>query len=379
MYMKSFLFPKIIFFAILIVLAILYNRFENKRLREENQDNYETIQKYLLDDETLAKSKKPILWIHVPYEYNSRNWLNFGSRSSFELNQPYLYLTVKSIIDQCQDSFTICIIDDSSFQRLLPSFNVDMTSISSPILNNMRQLALMKLLHTYGGLICPISFVCIKNLIGMYDKGTRNDSMFLCETNDRNITSTTHNFYPSLTFCGAPKECATVGNLIDFIQRTMSRDYTAETEFLGNFDRWTNSRIQKGEINLIDGVEIGVKTIDEKPILIDDLMSNNYLNLYKGTYGILIPAEEILKRRKFEWFARMSQKQILESNTILGNYLLVNAGEGGNILEKLTPLINKEVKRKYVGFWKTPNYPGLYGLKPSSLGDNLLKQEYTGR
>ena len=377
--MKSFLFPKIIFFAILIVLAILYNRFENKRLREENQDNYETIQKYLLDDETLAKSKKPILWIHVPYEYNSRNWLNFGSRSSFELNQPYLYLTVKSIIDQCQDSFTICIIDDSSFQRLLPSFNVDMTSISSPILNNMRQLALMKLLHTYGGLICPISFVCIKNLIGMYDKGTRNDSMFLCETNDRNITSTTHNFYPSLTFCGAPKECATVGSLIDFIQRTMSRDYTAETEFLGNFDRWTNSRIQKGEINLIDGVEIGIKTIDEKPILIDDLMSNNYLNLYKGTYGILIPAEEILKRRKFEWFARMSQKQVLESNTIIGNYLLVNAGEGGNILEKLTPLINKEVERKYVGFWKTPNYPGLYGLKPNFLGDNLLKQDHTGR
>ena len=86
--MKSFLFPKIIFFAILIVLAILYNRFEDKRLREENQDNYETIQKYLLNDETLAKSKKPILWIHVPYEYNSRRWLNFGSRSSFELNHP---------------------------------------------------------------------------------------------------------------------------------------------------------------------------------------------------------------------------------------------------------------------------------------------------
>lgn len=377
--MKSFLFPKIIFFAILIVLAILYNRFEDKRLREENQDNYETIQKYLLNDETLAKSKKPILWIHVPYEYNSRRWLNFGSRSSFELNQPYLYLTVKSIIDQCEDSFTICIIDDTSFHRLMPSFNVDMTCISSPILNNMRQLALMKLLHTYGGLICPLSFVCIKNLIGMYDKGTMHGNMFLCEINDRNITSTTHKFYPSLTFCGAPKECATVGKLIDFIQRTMSLDYTAETEFLGNFDRWANTRIQQGEINLIDGLEIGVKTIDEKPILVDDLMSNNYLNLYKGTYGILIPADEVLKRRKYEWFARMSQKQVLESNTIIGNYLLVNDAEGGNILEPLTPTINKDLKRNYVGFWKTPNYPGLYGLKPNFLGDNLIKQDYTGR
>jgi hypothetical protein len=80
-----------ILFFILIVLGFLYRRFEDKRMREENNENNEAIQNYLLDDVTLAKSKKPILWIHVPYEYNSRNWLSFGSRSSFNLNQPYLY------------------------------------------------------------------------------------------------------------------------------------------------------------------------------------------------------------------------------------------------------------------------------------------------
>jgi len=372
--MKSIV-HNIIFVAILIVLMFLYNRFEDKRMREELQDNNDTIQKYLLDDVTLAESKKPILWIHVPYEYNSRKWLSFGSRSSLELNQPYLYLTAKSIINRCDESFTICIIDDGAFAKLIPGWNVDMTSISAPILDNMRRLAMMKLLHIYGGLICPLSFVCIKNLEGMYMKGTRGDKMFLCEVNDRNITSTSHEFYPSLTFCGAPKECETVKRLIDFIQRTMSSDFTAETEFLGNFDRWANNKIKSGEINLIDGIEVGVKTIDEKPILIDDLMSNNYLNFYTGTYGILIPADEILKRRKFEWFARMSPKQILESNTILGNYLLVNAGEQSNMLE---PLKNNEVKRNYVGFWRTP-LQDVYGLKPDLLGNDLLKVEYPRR
>ena len=88
-----------ILFFILMVLGFLYRRFEDKLMREENKDNYEAIQKYLLDDVTLDKSKKPILWIHVPYEYNSRQWLSFGSRSSFDLNQPYLYLTVRSIIN----------------------------------------------------------------------------------------------------------------------------------------------------------------------------------------------------------------------------------------------------------------------------------------
>ena len=378
--MKSFTNLFILFF-ILIVLGFLYRRFEDKLIREETSENYKAIQNYLLDDVTLAKSKKPILWIHVPYEYNSRNWLSFGSRSSFNLNQPYLYLTVKSIIQQCDDSFTICIFDDNTFQRLIPGWNLDMNSVSDPILANMRTLGFMKLLYIYGGMMCPISFLCMKDLMGLYNKGTRGNKMFLCETTDRNITSTDLDYYPSVSFCGAPKECETVRMLCDFIQRTMSRDFTAENKFLGNFDRWCQKRIQNREINMINGIDIGTKTIDETPIIIDDLMSNQYLNLYKGTYGILIPADEVLKRNNYEWFARLSAKQVMESNTIIGNYLLLaNAPDAqGGILEPYEPTINKKIENKFVSFWKTPNYPGLYGLKPNLLGNNLIKAPYTGR
>jgi len=378
--MKSFSNLFILFF-ILIVLGFLYRRFEDKRIREETSENYKAIQNYLLDDVTLAKSKKPILWIHIPYEYNSRNWLSFGSRSSFNLNQPYLYLTVKSIIQQCDNSFTICIFDDNAFQRLIPGWNINMNNISDPILANMRTLGFMRLLYIYGGMMCPISFLCMKDLMGLYNKGTRGNKMFLCETTDRNVTSTEFDYYPSVSFCGAPKECETVRMLCDFIQRTMSRDFTAENKFLGNFDRWCQKRIKDREINMIDGIDIGTKTIDEKPIIIDDLMSNQYLNLYKGTYGILIPADEVLKRKNYEWFARMSAKQVMESNTIIGNYLLLaNTPDAqGGILEPLEPRINKEIENKFVGFWKVPSGAPLYMLKPNFLGDNLIKEKYPGR
>jgi hypothetical protein len=161
----------------------------------------------------------------------------------------------------------------------------------------------------------------------------------------------------------------------------MSTDYTAESKFLGSFDRWCQKRIRDREINMIDGIEIGTKTIDENPILLDDLMSNQYLNLYKGTYGILIPADEVLKRKNYEWFARLSAKQVMESNTIIGSYLLLaNAPDAkGGILEPYEPIVNKQIEDKFVAFWKTPDYPGLYGLKPNFLGDNLIKQQYTGR
>jgi len=368
----------IILMLALILVVFLYRRYENKLMNEENQFNVEAIQNFLLDDKTLAESKKPILWIHVPYEYNSRHWLSWGSRSSFDLNQPYLYLTVKSIIKYCQNSFTICIIDDKTFDKLIPDWSINMNYISSPISDNIRMLGLMKLLHKYGGMLCPISFLCMKDLMELYEKATRGNKMGICEMVNRNITSTTYDFYPNLHFCFAPKECPTLELLIDFIQRTTSRDYTAASVFLGDFDRWCESRIRKGEINMISGVDIGIKTVDDKAILTEDLLANNYLNIYPGTYGILINAHDIINRNNFGWFSRSSAKQILQSNTIIGHYLLLaNIPTDDNEPKVLEPL--KMDDSKWVGFWKTPLYPGLYGLKPNFLGDNLAKVNYTGR
>lgn len=386
--MKTFTNYNLLFLLfILLILGFLYKRFNDKLEREERGDNYEAIRQYLLDDETLGKSKKPIMWVHVPYEYNSRKWLSFGSRSSLDLNQPYLFLTVRSIIKHCDESFTICIIDDYSFKKLLPEWNIDLTTISSPILDNMRLLGLMKLMYKYGGCICPISFLCFKDLIGLYEKGTgidfsninytknteNNGNMFVCEMVNRNITSSVSNFFPSLTFCGAPKECGTVLELCEFIQRTITDDSTADSKFSGDFEKWILSRRNK-KINIIEGNYIGTKTNDDEQITLDDLMSNHYLKLFKGSYGIYIPANEIISRVKYEWFSRLSQKQVLETDTIIGNYLLLSTSPGKEgILQPLEPIINSQIENKFVSFWKIPLNVPYFGLKPNFLGDNVAK------
>jgi hypothetical protein len=369
------LFNLFILFLILVVLGFLYRRFEAKQMREENKDGYAAIKEYLLDDVTLGKSKKPILWIHVPYEYNSRKWLSFGSRSSFDLNQPYLYLTVRSIIKKCEESFTVCIFDDNSFGKLLPNWHIDMNRFSDPILANMRLLGKMKLLHLYGGLMCPISFLCMRDLIDMYTKGTRSNKMFVCETVDRNSTSVRMNFFPNVCFCGAPKECPVVADLCNYIEIVSSHDHSADVKFLGEYDRWCMDRIERGQINIIDGVEIGTRTVDDKQIVLDDLMSNHYLDLYKGTYGILVPANELVNRVRYGWFVRMSPRQVLESNTIIGNYLLLSVGPENDqgILEPL------QDDPKWVGFWRVPSGAPVWGLKPIDLGNNINMIEYPGR
>lgn len=366
----------VMLFIILIVLSYFYRRFEDKRIREEDKENYETIRRFLLNDDTtstLANSKKPILWIHIPYEYNSRNWLSFGSRSSFDLNQPYLYLTVKSIINQCNDSFHICLIDDNSFSKLIPTWNVDMNTISSPITNNVRTLALAKLLHIYGGLICPISFLCMRDLSGLYQKGIQGDKMFVCENIDRNVTSTSYKFYPDIHFMGSPKENDTLKQFIDFIQRTISRDFTAESQFLGDFDRWCESRVRKNEINLISGIYIGVKNMNDEPIKLEDLLGQNYIDLYPKTYGIYIPSNEILNRRYYEWFSRLSARQVLEADTILSKYMLLSNTPDAK-MGVIEPL---ETRPNWVGFWKVPSDAPVYGLRPINLGDqSVMKIPY---
>jgi hypothetical protein len=166
----------------------------------------------------------------------------------------------------------------------------------------------------------------MRDLYEMYSKGTEGDKMFVCETTNRSITSTLSNYYPSLAFCGVKKDNNITKQLIAHVQETMSTDFTSESEFQGKFEQWINSKLNKN-INLINGTEIGVKMSDESPIIVDDLMSNNYLSLSKTAFGIFIPADDVLKRNKFMWFARASEKQVLESNTIIGNHILTCMGK----------------------------------------------------
>jgi hypothetical protein len=365
-----------ILLAILLGVGFLYNRYNNKLKREKSAENHDAIRKYLLndfgDDMENGKNKKPIMWIHLNYEYNSRDWASFGSRSSINLNQPYLYLTANSIIKQCEDDFHICFIDDGAFSTLLPEWKIKINHVSDPVKKNIRDLGMTKLLYKYGGIRVPISFVCMRNLIDMYNTGTKHNNAFICETIDRNVTSTHYDFYPNIEFMGAPPNCRVIGNLVDFMQRTISRDYTSQSVFLGDFNRWCNTGITKGRITMIGGKLIGVKTMDNEEITIDTLLSNEYIDLYSNAYGIYIPADEVLKRTNYEWFARMSPTQILESTLIISKYLLLaNAPDAKQGI--IEPLKQKE---DWISFWRVPSGAPVWGFKPTKLGNNVPKMTY---
>jgi hypothetical protein len=374
-------------FIIFIGLVILYlcQRFQKKLDRENKDEDYNLIQKYLLssrEDFRLNKSSKPILWLYVPHAYNSRNWLSFGSRSSENLNQPYLYLTVKSIIEKCDNSFHICIIDDYSFSKLIPNWNINMDKLSYPMKKYIIDLGLTKLLYMYGGIIVPISFVCNRDLISLYYQGIENDTPFLCEFVNRNINSTYNDFYPSIEFMGSTRESPIIADLIEFMQIIISQDYTDEVKFLGEFDRWCENKIKENKMKIICGSLIGTKTIDDKQILIDNLLSEDYIKINKKTYGIYIPQNELMSRHYYNWFVRMSPQQVLEGNMIISKYiLLANIPDGNmNIVEKMVNKNRRNLKdffkEKWISFWQVPSGAPVWGMKPTNLGYYVRGEKY---
>lgn len=367
----------IILLLLIVALGILYQKYYEKQAKYVDVDGYKDIKQYLLKEKSLDKSKKPILWIYVPHEYNSRHWLSFGSRSSFEINQPYLYLTVKSIIKNCDESFKIVLIDDGSFEKLIPKWNINLSTMAEPMKSYIRKLAIAKLLYTYGGVNVPISFLCFRDLIGLYNRGTNDDNMFVCENVDSNITATNQLYYPDSDFMGATKHNETMKKYIHFLEQKVSEDYTDNLNFLGEFDKWCNDKIVKGKIRLIPGSDVGIKTLDDEPVLVETLLGEDYIHFYGKMYGIWIPDKMILKRVNYEWFARMSADQIFQSQIIIAKYIVLALAPDSR-MGVIEPLENQP---DWISFWRVPLTNGtlnIWGPMPQGLGNNVPRSLSSG-
>ena len=88
-------------------------------------------------------------------------------------------------------------------------------------------------------------------------------------------------------------------------------------------------------MNLIGGEFIGIKTNKRKPVLIEELLEDNYLDLNENIYGIYIPEDEILSRPKFEWFAVLTSEQILETRTFITKHIKSSMLDAFTIYKKI--------------------------------------------
>ena len=309
---------------ILVGAGYIYDKLKLQEEQNKNQIDYDLVRKYLLNENSLVENKKPILWIHLTYDVNGREWCSFMSRNTKNLNQPYLYLTVKSIIDKCGEDFFVCLIDDETFQKLLPNWSIDFNKLANPVKEYIRKLALAEVLYNYGGMLVPSSFICSKNLMPLYEKLTMNNNMFVGEFVDRSHNSSVSDFAPNTRVMGCAQNSEQMGEFIAYLQRLNSRDNTAQRDFNGVEKEWCHQKINNRQISIIPASVLGTKDRNNKPVGIEELLSNNFLELHADSMGLYIPANELLRRTAYNWFVYLEADDVLKSDTQIGKYLLIS-------------------------------------------------------
>jgi hypothetical protein len=161
------------------------------------------------------------------------------------------------------------------------------------------------------------------------------------------------------------------------MEQVISQDYTAEVQFLGEFDHWCNDKITNGKMRLIPGTDVGTKTVDDEAVIIEMLLGEDYIHFYGKMYGIWIPDRMILKRRNYEWFARMSPEQIFQSQFILAKYIVLAMAPDSH-MGVIEPMENQP---DWISFWRVPLTHGtlnLFGPKPMGLGNDVPRAKSSG-
>ena len=272
------LFQNFLIFILLTAIGILYKRYEAKYFPDEELDKYSLVRKYLLN-ESESMTGKEILWIHTKHDINSRNWSSFGSRNSRKLNQPYKDLCVESIIRQCGNSFNVCLINDDSIAKLLPEWSIQLNQLADPIKENVRQLGLAKLLHSYGGVIVPDSTIMLRNIESIHKEKLAHNDMYVGELINRNSSSVSHRFFPSHKLMGCKKDSESMKELIENLEVMISTNHNDVVKFDGIIDKHINKLCMEGKCGLVCGKSLGVKDKENKVILLNQLLNNSPLNL----------------------------------------------------------------------------------------------------
>lgn len=315
----------------LLALGYIYNIYRRRMDYEDQKHDMNLIKKFLIDEDNevniknLGSIKKPILWIHIEYNYNSRNWCSFGSRSNNELNMPYIYLTIQSIVNKCGQDFHICILDDYSFAKILPNFDIDLDRVGDPVRTHLRNVALMKVLHMYGGILLENSFVCMQSLKPLQNiietTGRPIVGEFINDANSNNLQV----FSPSIKLIGCVRECPIMLSFIEYLDKTNKNDFTMAQRFEGSKENWLLKNINNKNFTYILGETIGTR-IDNQPIVIDELLIKSNLpdKINNETLAIYIDRDHLMKRTRYNWFIRMSPEQIFNSRTNIADLFLIS-------------------------------------------------------
>ncbi len=294
----------------IVIFFLLFSILNYKYLKEKLEIELNLKRGELLDVDNffytstfLKSSKRRKIWIYMDFERNSRLWESFGSRSSTKLNLSYMNLCIKSIIDWCSESYDIFIFSDIDINEILEE-DFDYKKLSGELLEKYRHISLMKILNKYGGVMVPPSLFLKKSI-----KHIDNEKIWYVSDVNNLDNVNMSNRTASACFSGSNANNPQLQEYIEYL----SKDSNCHFE---------ENYLVKHNIPYIDGKIIGTKDLNDKKIMLEDLMSTQKIIFSENNIGLYMPHKELKKRKIYNWYCKMSEEQVLNSYCSFSYYML---------------------------------------------------------
>lgn len=287
-------------------------------------------QKGIFDDPRLLTRglETPTVWIFVDdTDVNSRWWADFGSRSSRVYNMPFLNLCYETIVRACGKKYHIEVIGGlADAERRLGSLPAPMRNKRLPLRDEEMTYLKVAFLEKYGGLwINPATIV-----LQPFPELPKEKIVLFGSDPLETYAGPQGTTLPNQHAMWSPKPHHSFFSKWKSILESRIERQAGGKE-IRNDSRWDlifNGAGRKDIVTMAN-IELTRKSNGRK-IELEDLLA-------AGTEGVLpfevsksviyvpFPWPEVLERRMFGWFLRMSEEQILESDLAV-SHLFHSAG-----------------------------------------------------
>lgn len=263
------------------------------------------------EDEGFGLLGKPTLWWFIDTDINARHWKDFSARNSQQPNRGYLELTLKKLYETQGDVFTIkplygrketLAVIDGANQRAL---------VLPPDL--WRSYVIANLCAQKGGLVVDgnstlfISKLPSLSGLGAAMFGTHPDEPIVSP-----MTAVAAGPGPYVGWAAVKQHPAWThaaqqyNALVDSGQQAWGAA-SARRMFL---EVWTTQ--QNHGAAIVRGID-GSRRSNGTKLQLEDIFGKTRLDIPKETVYVTYDGDDLARRHEFNWFLRMSPKQILES------------------------------------------------------------------
>lgn len=273
--------------------------------------------------------QKPILWIYLnSSDVNSRSWSDFMDRSSRAINLPFLNLCYKSIATKNSQIYDVQVIGGlqdlavrmGGWDALPVPLQNPNAFVREPELNWIRAAVLAK----WGGLWVSPATICLKPF------GPLPKKRVVFFGTDPSPAYSSADIIPGLNVVWSPVAEHPLWLSWEKKVRDRLNRRSGGSEFRNDEKSDLRDAITdyKSDCMVISTAEVSRKGPSLKRIELEDLLAAGTegdipFNVDKAAVYLPIPYPEILERKAFEWFLRMSEDQILESDLVITYFFMV--------------------------------------------------------